>query len=370
MKARRLSTRSWFRFGALAVAVALATSPVAALEMRPAEVQERYREVLRQLAAGDHQEALDRLYKLETRALSEFPSYNEIERFWRLKLKVIRELLQNGGPDQLLPIVVLHHDAVAMYRDRRQALLSNHSQTMARELVEHLASERDSRLFRQFAGSVLASFGASLQQSRSVSASADAFRRAIDLAPGITFAHLGLAAAHERHGEYEEAISVLEQLLRVDPRHDQGRLRLGVCQLRLERFDEAERNLAALLEEGPEPWVRSIAFQELSRLHQIRGERERAEAVLTRGVEELPGDQQLRLMLAALLDGRRRPAAARAVLAGLEADDTETRSARYLYDEWPSQGLAEVRMNLHEVMASRLPMLAGSLGAVAQEVSP
>jgi tetratricopeptide (TPR) repeat protein len=185
---------------------------------------------------------------------------------------------------------------------------------------------------------------------------------------------MGIAVSFERRADYERAIQALEQALRLDRRNAEARLRLALCTARQE---EADKNAArvdlerVIAEEAADPWVRSVAYQELARLYLEEDRTEEAEVLIRRGLEELPGDQQLAIQLAAILDVRRRPKEALKVLGEIQTADWNQVSPRQIYDSWPTKGLAEARDTMREMMTARLQLIADGLVAapVAEERS-
>ncbi|MDX1502304.1 MAG: tetratricopeptide repeat protein [Thermoanaerobaculia bacterium] len=347
---------------------ALLAAPAAALDLKPSVVQERYRRVLATLSSGTQSEAMEQLFALETDAVPDTAGSIQLERFWRLKLRVIRDLLQNGKLDQLVPIVVLHHDAFQMYRERKKPLLAAHSRTMATELANILADRADGNpQVRVFSGWVLTSFGSYLQESSAVSGSAALFDRALAVSPGNRSALLGLAAAHEKYGEYELAVPILERAVKADAGDFHARLRLALCLLRSGETEAAVRHLTRLQIEGTTEWIRSLAYQEHAKLLEADGEIAAAETLLREAVEALPEEQEPRIQLAALLDTRGRPKEAVAVLAGLRPAPEGRRSPRFLYDQWPREGVEEGRAKLRAMMQERLDLLAAALRSLPAE---
>lgn len=333
----------------------------AAAGLRPQDIQQGYREALSALASGEEERALEQLFQVETRALGSYPGVRTIERLWRLKLGVVRELLETSPPEIMVPIVVFHHQAYLMYRDRGEALAAHHARQMAAELAEHyarLAGDTESGLF---AGWVLTSFGSYLQESRSVSQSALYFQRALEASPGNEAALMGLASCHEKTGEYEPAAQALWKAIRLNPDNSQARLRLGLCRKRLGHPELAIGVLEPLLEERHPDWVRSVAYQELARIHLARAEDDQAERLLRDALDLLPGDQEPALLLAALLERRGELREASRLLSRLEPVDSGRSSARYIYDTWPRDGIDEARATLLAMMSDRLDLLATGL---------
>jgi tetratricopeptide (TPR) repeat protein len=351
---------------ALAATTQGAGRPAGAATLKAEDVQPGYRQVLSTLAAGDENQALKELFAFETGVLGEMPRPGKVETFWRLKLRVIRDLAQSESVEVLLPISVFHHDAYLLYRERSRPMLAAHSRTMAGELAEFYASRAESQEANVFAGWVLTSIGSFHQQSRSVSTSIAVFRRALELDPGNRVAAMGIAVSFERRADYERAIEALEYALRIDQQNAEARLRLALCTARQEEADRVAARVdleRVITEETAEPWVRSVAFQELARLYLDEGESEAAERLIRDGLAQLPGDQQLAIQLAAILDARRRPKEALRVLGEFETGDWSHVSPRQIYDRWPTEGLAEARDTMRQMMVVRLPLIADGLAA-------
>lgn len=367
------------RFLLAVLFVFAATAPVTeraamAAALKAEDVQPGYRQVLATLAAGDEEQALEELFAFETGLLGELPRPGKVETFWRFKLRVIRDLAASQSVEVLLPIAVFHHDAYLLYRERRRPILAAHSRTMAGELAEFYAARAESQDAKVFAGWMLTSFGSFHQQSRSVSTSIAVFRRALELDPANRAAIMGIAVSFERRADYERAIQALEQALRLDRQNAEARLRLALCTARQEEADKKAARVdleRVIAEEAADPWVRSVAYQELARLYLEEDRSEEAEVLIRRGLGELPGDQQLAIQLAAILDVRRRPKEALKVLGEIQTADWNQVSPRQIYDSWPTKGLAEARDTMREMMTARLQLIADGLVAapVAEERS-
>lgn len=335
-----------------------------AARLKAADAKAAYRDVLAILATGDRDAALEALYQLETGAVGDDEPWKEIEGFWRQKLRVIRDLVLEHPLDLMVPIVVLHHDAYEMYRERRRPLLASHSRTMASELAEIYADRARSHEAAGFSSWVLISFAAYLQESWSISQAAHYFDRALKLDPVNEFALISLAVAMEKSGDYEKALGYLDRLLAVAPDDPAIRLRRALCQARARPL-EREAALAELeklsASSGP-AWVRSLAFQELARMHHKAGAGQTAEEVLRRGLEVLPDDQQLSVQLAAVIERHAR-GEARQILASVGPGEWGRDSPRQVYDLWPSGGLQAARGTMRAMMEDRLVSLGDGLRA-------
>lgn len=320
--------------------------PGQAGSVQPLKTKTRYREILTSLAAGRTEEALSNLVQFEAATVGDTQAWRYVDNLWKLELHVIRDLLARQSPDLLRPIVSLHHDAYFEYVGTERRYLAGHARTMAAELAEVYAERMETRDANLYSGWILTSFGAHLWSPSAVRESADLFYRAYLVDPGNEIAVLGLAAAYEKNGEYEKAIEYLARALLRDPGDMEVRLRLALCQL---RQDEAERrfevlsSLTALTGEGSPGWIRSIAFQEIARSQIEAEEVERAEETLREGLEGLPGDQQLSLLLAQLLDQRRSRDEVLRLLSAIEAGGWQGESPRERYDVWRPVGVETAR---------------------------
>lgn len=361
--------RNGLLVGSLWIAALLIGSwfaPVAAAKgMKPLEYKQGYRKVLQVLAGGDLEQALVDLAELERRATGEEEAWKFLDNLWRLKLQVIRDLLANRSPDLLMPIIVLHHDAYFLYTEMERPYLAQHSRTMASELSEVYAERAGTASAGAFAGWTLSSFGTFLWSPSNIGGSADLFYRTFLVDPGNLVAMRGLAAAYERAGDYPKAIEYLMLALAQEPGDPETLLRLALCQMRqdLDAADAVMPSLAKLTGEQYPEWVRSIAYQESTRVHLEEGDTETAEALLRQGLQELPGDQQLSLQLAMILDGKRRRSDSLATLEAIRIDGWEKDSPRLIYDFWMPPDLETVRDELRQEMQKGNAALAASLVA-------
>ncbi len=354
---RRASAAAWLAVGALLLA------PPASSEKRldTDRLETSYIAVLDLLAKGHRDQALQALMATETEALGSAPTASRIDRVWRHKLAVVRKALELTTPEVLVPVIVLHHDAYELYREAKQPVLARHSRDMAADLAAFRAQSTKSEADRQFAGWVLASLGASVLDLRTSGTSATILEDALALSPRNPAALLGLAWAHEIHGEYQEAAERLAALLEVEPDHAHARLRLAVCERRLGNLETARGLLHDLLEMPAEPWIRSVAYQELARTLLGLGQLEAAERVARKALEELPGEQEIAIFLASICERRGRLAEAESIIEGIQPAAAGEVSARYVYDGRPDLGIEQARAKMRAMMDERLGVLASGL---------
>jgi tetratricopeptide (TPR) repeat protein len=262
-----------------------------------------------------------------------------------------------------MPIIVLHHDVYFLYADQDRPYLAQHSRTMATELAEVFAERAGTPAAAAYAGWTLTSFGAYLWSPSSIGASAGLFYRAYLVDPGNPLALRGLAAAHERAGEYEKAIEYLMNALALERGDPELMLRLALCGWRRDEatVDTVIATLKSLTAADSPEWIRSVAYQELARAHLSKGDSEVAETLLRQGLQELPGDQQMSLQLATILDGQRRRSEALAVIDAIRIDGWEKYSPRQIYDFWSPSDMKSVRTDLRQEMQGGMAALAASL---------
>lgn len=334
------------------------------------EVKAGYRQTLGVLAAGDLENAVADLVEFEQGVVgAQEDAWRYIDKFWRLKLNVIRDLLDSQPVDVLMPIIILHHDAYLEYSRRSRRHLAHHSRQMASELAEIYAQRADSQEARLFSGWVLTSIAANLWSLTSMGGGADLFYRAFLVDPGNEVALNGLAAAYERRGDYEKAIEYLQRALRIDPENSEAGLRLALCVIRLEPepLQGTIADLRALTGETHPEWVRSVAHQELAKVW-MRSDREaEAESLVRQGLGDRPGDQQLSLQLAAMLDRQRLRDQAIRTLDAIPDDGWHEDSPRLRYAAWKPTGMDEVRVGLREEMRQGVPALEAGLRVAPTE---
>jgi predicted Zn-dependent protease len=171
-----------------------------------------------------------------------------------------------------------------------------------------------------------------------------------------------MAAGHEKFGHYREAVTYLRRLVEVDPKSAEGRLRLAINLIRTGATADGRAILRRLLAEANPPWVLSLAYQQLARERLDAGDPAGAAEMLQQAVDRLPGDQRLELAYAFALDRLGEPERASLRIARIDGG-TPGESPRYLYNEWPDEGTAEVEALLETSTRVRLPRLAAALAA-------
>lgn len=352
------------------VLAGVVSSTLAGAAVKPEAVRERYRSILAALASDGIGPALDRLSVLEEEAVGELPTQNRIVSFWKLKLGIVRELLESQPVDVLIPIIMLHHEAYVYYLERRNGVLAGHSRTMATELADIYADRAKNREASIVAGWVMTSFAAQLQEFRALKGSTAFYYRALKLDPSNRLARMNIAVNFEKVGEYYNAAKHFELLLESWPDNSEAaRLRLINCRLRLLDpqlmndyvVGEHERALEQLLDlarSDERTWIGAVAFQEAVRVLERLERVDESEAIVREGIAAYPDDAQLKIQLISILERSRRRSEANALLDALKSSAPAAVSARQTYDTYPHAGLEPAREELLAAMARTMTLLA------------
>jgi tetratricopeptide (TPR) repeat protein len=325
------------------------------------DFQKQYRQVLGRYADGDFEGAVTTLVDLESAALAEHGA-KVLNRLWKAKLQVLRDLMVDGGLEVLAPVTLLHEDAYVAYLDLGNSPLARHSRTMAADLVQFYSEKGESQESQLMASSLMSSLAGRFQDAYLDSAAAELFALALEVDSRNVAALQGLAGISERRGEYERTISYLEQLTEADPSNREGRLRLAVNLMRIDRQREAGEMLRQLVEEPDSDWILSLAYQELARILTDNADFTSARAMLEEAVRRLPRDPSLPIHLAYLSDRDESVDGDVDLLVSLRrcaADGNE--SPRYLYSQIPKSALEDLRRALRQERDDRLLLLAAAL---------
>ncbi|MFL6290766.1 MAG: tetratricopeptide repeat protein [Thermoanaerobaculia bacterium] len=328
---------------------------------RNAELERRarqgYEEALRGLASGTPlDQVVSRLGDMEAVLYRQSPQSAESLREVELETA---QRLGKGDPEVLLPLALLHAELYRSLRERKELYLAESARRTSADLATAYAERGGSE---SVAAQALLSLAADLLASGVQSASRALLDRALALDGRNEAVGLFLAASSERDGDYPRAIEVLERLVQAHPGSAEARLRLGVNLDRVGRSAQARDVLQRLASESVPDWVKTVAFQELVRLHLRDGRQDRAVALLRQAVARLPEQTQLAVQLAYLLERQGSPAAAREILAGVRPRARAAEgSPRHRYGQWPTAALDEVRRSLTQQSLLRLAALARAL---------
>ena len=313
------------------------------IDHRPIEA--KYREALDHLAAGDAARARAELFRQGMDLLRREGSEG-LEVLEQVEVTIARHL-GDVKPEALLPVALLHHDLYRYARQREVALLSTHSRQITLGLAELYTDTSRSTSAAARSADVFASLGCALLEAELFRFSERLFRRALDLEPAHALAYLGLGMGYEKVGDYDRAVDALDELVEAHPDHDHGRLRLAMNLIRGRRPKAAARHLRRIVKGRGEPWVRSLAVQELAKFHLNNEELEEAEQVLRAGAESLPTESKIYVLLAFALDAQQKTEEAKKVLEKMDLRSNRTRmSARHRYTQGPQEAVNGLRQEL------------------------
>jgi tetratricopeptide (TPR) repeat protein len=318
---------------------------------------EDYRSALRSLSAsGESWAGRTALLDFESRILADLGDVSQLQNVQRS----VAEQLAKHDPETLVPLIEVHSALYRTYRERRRFALLTHARLQAEWLAELYASTVKSQGSHVVAARALASLAGYLQEAVLPSASRRLYEQALVHEPGNEAALLGLAISFERYGDYLQAVKVLRRLTDTRPSMAEGRLRLAINLGRIGEGRAAVEHLRQLVQPAVPRWVRSLAYEELARQLVAAGHDAEAIELLSTASSELGDPAGILVLLAHLLDLQDQPHQATGVLSRLVSVRTGE-SPRRRYDGWPESALAEVRSQLEETAASRIPLLRQSL---------
>lgn len=321
-----------------------------------------YRAALEQLAAGQRAAAVEAVAKLESDFLAAHAG-SAISALWEAELEVA-QVAAKTSPQAILPLCDLHRRLYARYRERGQLQLASFSRTLLLQLLP-LYVQTAGPEGREVAGQLYTVFGGDLEERGLPGLAAAAFADAIALDPGNRAAVLARVVGHERRDEVYQAVDLAAKLLAIRPGDPEVTLRHGVGLARERRNRPAAERLKSLLD-TEEAWIASLAHHELVRLLASQRQWGEAEAVARAGMERLPQDEKLALLLAWLLE--RRGGDGEEALAAVSARKRTGPgdAPRHRYARFPAEAVAQVERALLPIVQASLPSLGAALGAATE----
>ncbi len=333
------------------------------------ELASRYRQALVLLGRDGGSAARSALLDLESGVLTE----DMLETLKSAQLAVA-EQLGDDDVESLIPVLALHGDLYSTYRKRRLYSLGFHARDMIELMAELYARRGGTRGSHIVAARVLASLGGYLQAANLPSSSRRLYRQALGHDPHNLAALLGLATSYERYGDCTQSVAILEDLVKAYPSSGEGLLRLAINLDRLGVRTRARKLIEQVIElDGPE-WVRSLAYQKLSRILVETGSLEDAARLLEKSLEEIPEQHGSVYLLAHVYDRQRQPYKSLELLQSLVSQvpirgeaASRSASARKLYDSWPETALDAIRLELSNAAAVRVPLVAQILDGAPEK---
>jgi tetratricopeptide (TPR) repeat protein len=324
-----------------------------------------YRQVLEQFAAGRREEGVSRLLALETEVVdgAEKPQRG-LRHLTEAQNRVTRDLLDRD-PECLLPLLVLHLDLQDRYLARGgvSSYLLHAARARVRGLAATYAAKAETEMAPALAAMSLVELAETLERGQQRVSALIILREAITLDPTNPDVLLDLAYQYENHGFDSDARALLERLLEIEPRSDEGRLRLAMNLLRAGRHDAAAAILTRLVRDAGTEWVLAVAYEELGQSLLQARRTDEAVRLLREGVGRLPAVQRLYIQLAYALDRNGQRRSGREVVAAMPPDDGRA-SPRLLYRVAPEDGSQRSRDALVRHGTARLPLLTRALTSV------
>jgi tetratricopeptide (TPR) repeat protein len=327
-------------------------------------IQTVYRKILARWAAGARSESLTELKTLELGVIG--ADGKGRDKLWKAELQAVREL-EEAQHETLLPVMVLHQESYAAYRELHNPYLSLHSRNFTRSLAEVYAARGATEGAKVSAARVLTSLGSYIQEAAMTELAAQLYARSLELDPNNEVALLGLGSLFEKSGRYPLAIPYFNRLMKFHPGQAEGKLRLALSLERNEKSGRSPAEVKKLLREliaGDTPgWVRNLAFEELGTLYSRDGSFPQAEEVLRQGLARFPNNPRFYILLASVLE-RRGQSGEAAKLAERVTTLTLPReeSPRFRYSRWAPEALFTLRASLRETSDARLALLSQALG--------
>lgn len=323
-------------------------------------VRSAYREALGRLAAGREADALVAVAALEDSLLTRKKAVT-LEQLVEIETGAALELAV-ADPAVLAPLLRLHQRLYEEAHIKRR----HRGSTLAREIAGRLTDFCRERGQADLAHRFSAVFGIQLVRGGVTIQGGQMLQGVLAQDPEDEAILLEKASSAERHSASAEAAEHLEAVLRAHPENREARLRLALAQARMGKTNEAQTGLRAILQEETGGWRLSLAYQELARLQMTQGSYG-AMRTLREGLDRLPGDEKLTLMLAALLDRSGQGAEARLLLARLKPQEGEDGggAARRRYSRPPEEPFTTRHQELGREAAANLPALAAALEKTA-----
>lgn len=324
-------------------------------------VRSAYRDALARLAAGREADAIAAVAALEDSLLTRKFDAATLGQLVEIETGAARELA-TADPAALAPLLRLHQRLYEEAGERRRLRGSTVAREMAGRLTDLCRELGQTDLARRFS----AVFGIQLARSGVTVQGGQMLQRALAEDPQDEAILLEMAANAARRNAPAEAAEHLKTLLRAHPGNREARLRLLLAQGRMGQTAEFMEGLRAFLQEETSGWRLSLAYQELARLQMAQGLPGTAKT-LREGLERLPGDEKLTLMLAALLDRSGLATESRQLLTRFKPQEGEEAGgvARRRYSRPPDEPFTTRRQELGHEAAKRLQALGSALEKTA-----
>ncbi|HEV7517483.1 MAG TPA: hypothetical protein VGR07_14375 [Thermoanaerobaculia bacterium] len=321
-----------------------------------------YREALRPLAASDEAGARTAVSAFETAHLVTGPEPMTPEDLVEVQARVVGDLARRD-PEAVVALLMLYERLYHEALGRRAYVLANHDGELVFGLAELYVRKSRSPAAKELAAGFLVDLAREQLGVTLTTFTLRALSRALSYDAGNEAALLTLAVESARRGDARGAAGFLERLLRHHPASLEGRLRLGLARARLDETGRARQLLGEVIAADPpaeERWMLSLAYQELARLQLAGKDAGTAARTVEDGLKRLPGDEELLLEQAALLDRAGEHGRARELLDGIQAHADGGSTPRHRYNQPPDAALDRAWKTLQARAAEHLTAFAGA----------
>jgi tetratricopeptide (TPR) repeat protein len=299
-----------------------------------------YREALRPLTAGDEagaRAAQAAVAAFETAHLVTDPEPIAPEDLVDVQARVVGELTRRD-PEAIVPLLLLYERLYHETLGRHAYLLANHDGELVFGLAELYVRKSHSKAAKELAAGFLVDLARDQLGVTITLFTRRALSRALVYDEGNEAALLALAVDAGRRGDVRTAAGFLDRLVRRHPESLEARLRLGIARDRLGDGAKARQLLSEVLAVEPpteERWLLSLAYQELARLELTADDPGAAARTVEAGLARLPGDEELLLEQASLLDRSGEHGRARETLEAIQGRADSGSTPRHRYNQPP-----------------------------------
>ncbi len=342
----------------------LLATPTLARPLKGKKFRTAYRQTLYRLASGETE--IQALAELERQAVDD--GSNTLARIRRTEFACATELAQDDRAC-LRALLWLHHELGIFYRQAGRFSMAGPAQMHTVDLAVLLHQRTPTAAETELVNRIMVCLAYSLLGEGYQNQAQTVFERIVNWDPDNRWARLGVAAIHERQGQYQAAIDHLEALIAAHPDGYEGQLRLAVCLARVARQGYSQRLLRELIAGPAADWIRIVSYQQLAQARINSGDLAAAEPLLWAGIAEFPDEHSLRIQLALAIDLDDRPVAAGTVIEDLRptarARHPVKPAPRLRYGRWPHFDLAAAEAGLPETTDAD-----ADLSSLAQALAP
>jgi tetratricopeptide (TPR) repeat protein len=332
-----------------------------------AELLRTYLSTLSLAVEQDWQQGVAGLFDLQAgvSGLSDGTNKDGFDTLFKLEAGVI-EALVTEQPGAAIPLLRLYHDVDSRWRQADQMLGRQHNVRLVAAICNAIRERPVLDSARPTAVAALASLADTFHDPGAPGSTTALLELALTLDADHQPALLGLAAAHEWVGQYQEVVGILRPLASRSQGSAESRLRFAISLKRIGEHREAAAQLRRSTRLPAPSWVRVVAYQELTLLHLDQQRLQLAKQLIEEATATFPDDLTLRLVHAQVEEARGNLFEARQMLdrLALKPASVYRESPRYRYARWPAEVFAEERARVRELAEQHAGKLADALAAL------